>query len=141
MTRNSFVLSLLIEQVLGDKAFPTYGRYFVSMHFTDNAPPPWKKALSFVFNLPAPDKLEDLTRLVAMIPFYIDLIGRLRLTPQVYCPGRCWVYIVVLRLTPSLPTEAPPRSFVPFVWARSRFCFCLAIVLLVDLVGRSRLSP
>jgi hypothetical protein len=77
------IISILISQVLGEKAFAAHGKYFVSMHFTDNAPPPKKKALSFVFNLPPTDKMEDLTRLVSLIPFYIDLVGRLRLTAQV----------------------------------------------------------
>jgi hypothetical protein len=77
------IASVLVSQVLGEKAFAAHGKYFVSMHFTDNAPPPKKKALSFVFNLPPTDKMEDLTRLVSLIPFYIDLVGRLRLTAQV----------------------------------------------------------
>lgn len=54
------------------------------MHFSDQHPGPTnKKMLLFKFALPDADSMADMTRLVALIPYYIDLIGRYKLSSQV----------------------------------------------------------
>ena len=70
-------------QVFGDKAFEKYGKGFISMHFSDQYPGVPKKALVFKFVLPGAKNMADMTRLVALIPYYIDFIGRYKLSSQV----------------------------------------------------------
>lgn len=49
--------------------------------------------LLFKFALPNADNMADMTRLVALVPYYIDLIGRYKLSSQVgelifaFCSG------------------------------------------------------
>jgi len=75
-----FFLSL---QVFGEKAFEKYGKLFISMHFSDQQSGIHKKKLMFKFALPDANKMADMTRLVALVPYYIDLIGRYKLSSQV----------------------------------------------------------
>lgn len=70
-------------QVFGDKAYEKFGKGFISMHFSDQHPGIHKKVLLFKFVLPDAKKMADMTRLVALVPYYIDLIGRLKLSSQV----------------------------------------------------------
>ena len=53
------------------------------MHFSDQNPGTHKKVLLFKFALPDANNMADMTRLVALIPYYIDLIGRYKLSSQV----------------------------------------------------------
>ena len=70
-------------QVFGDKAFEKFGKGFISMHFSDQHPGIHKKVLLFKFVLPGAKNMADMTRLVALVPYYIDLIGRYKLSSQV----------------------------------------------------------
>ena len=70
-------------QVFGEKPFEKYGKGFISVHFSDQHPGIHKKVLVFKFALPSANKMADMTRLVALVPYYIDLIGRYKLSSQV----------------------------------------------------------
>ncbi|RVW75891.1 Uncharacterized protein CK203_054019 [Vitis vinifera] len=69
-------------RVFGEKAFEKYGKGFISMHFSDQQLGTHKKMLLFKFALPDAKNMADMTRLVALIPYYIDLIGRYKLSSQ-----------------------------------------------------------
>ncbi|KAI8532082.1 hypothetical protein RHMOL_Rhmol11G0185500 [Rhododendron molle] len=71
-----------VEQVFGDKAFEKYGKGFISMHFSDQHVGTHKKMLVFKFSLPDANHMAEMTRLVALVPYYIDLIGRYKVSPQ-----------------------------------------------------------
>lgn len=72
----------VLEQVFGEKAFEKYGKLFISMHFSDQQPGVNRKKLMFKFALPNANNMADMTRLVALVPYYIDLIGRYKLSSQ-----------------------------------------------------------
>ncbi|OMO75196.1 hypothetical protein CCACVL1_16293 [Corchorus capsularis] len=76
------ITEAVLEQVFGDKAFEKYGKDFISMHFSDQHPGTHKKMLLFKFALPDANNMADMTRLVALVPYYIDLIGRYKLSSQ-----------------------------------------------------------
>ncbi|KAG6516741.1 hypothetical protein ZIOFF_027215 [Zingiber officinale] len=67
-------------EVFGEKAFEKFGKWFISMHFSDQRPGSHKKTLTFKFALPDANSMSDMTRLVALVPYYIDLIGRYKLS-------------------------------------------------------------
>ncbi|XP_051132606.1 uncharacterized protein At5g49945 [Andrographis paniculata] len=71
---------VVLDQVFGEKAFEKFGRGFISMHFSDQHMGSHKKMLVFKFALPDVDKMADMTRLVALVPYYIDLVGKYRLS-------------------------------------------------------------
>lgn len=73
----------LYLQVFGDKAFEKFGKGFISMHFSDQHPGTHKKMLLFKFAIPDANNMADMNRLVALVPYYIDLIGRYKLSTQV----------------------------------------------------------
>ncbi|KAL3814515.1 hypothetical protein ACJIZ3_015783 [Penstemon smallii] len=70
----------VLDQVFGDKAFEKLGKCFISMHFSDQHLGSSKKMLVFKFALPDANHMADMTRLVALVPYYIDLIGRYKLS-------------------------------------------------------------
>ncbi|KAJ9174715.1 hypothetical protein P3X46_013331 [Hevea brasiliensis] len=72
----------VLEQVFGEKAFEKFGKGFISMHFSDQHPGTHKKMLLFKFALADANNMADMTRLVALVPYYIDLIGRYKLSSQ-----------------------------------------------------------
>ncbi|KAI4298952.1 hypothetical protein L6164_032457 [Bauhinia variegata] len=74
------ITEAVLDQVFGDKAFEKFGKGFISMHFSDQQQGIHKKVLSFKFVLPGPNDMAELTRLVALIPYYIDLVGRYKLS-------------------------------------------------------------
>ncbi|KAG4163481.1 hypothetical protein Goshw_028395 [Gossypium schwendimanii] len=76
------ITETVLEQVFGDKAFEKYGKNFISMHFSDQHPGLLRKMLLFKFALPDANHMADITRLVALVPYYIDLIGRYKLSSQ-----------------------------------------------------------
>ncbi|KAL0013143.1 hypothetical protein SO802_000212 [Lithocarpus litseifolius] len=76
------ITDAVLEQVFGEKAFEEFGKGFMSMHFSDQNPGTHKKVLLFKFALPDANNMADMTRLVALIPYYIDLIGRYKLSSQ-----------------------------------------------------------
>lgn len=73
----------VILQVFGDKAFEKFGKGLISLHFSDQHPGIHKKVLLFKFVLPAAKNMADMTRLMALVPYYIDLIRRYKLSSQV----------------------------------------------------------
>ncbi|CAK9165416.1 unnamed protein product [Ilex paraguariensis] len=68
--------------VFGEKAFEKFGKGFMSMHFSDQHLGKHKKMLVFKFALPGANHMADMTRLVALVPYYIDLVGRYKLSSQ-----------------------------------------------------------
>lgn len=70
------------------------------MHFSDQHPGTHKKMLLFKFALPDASNMADMTRLVALVPYYIDLIGRYKLSSQV---GRLPVILWNQSLEQKLP--------------------------------------
>lgn len=79
---SDLITETVLDQVLGEKAFEKYGKGFISMHFSDQHVGTHKKMLVFKFALPDANHMADMTRLVALIPYYIDLIGRYKLSSQ-----------------------------------------------------------
>ncbi|CAI0375209.1 unnamed protein product [Linum tenue] len=76
------ITDAVLEQVFGEKAFEKFGKGFISMHFSDQHPGAHRKMLLFKFALPDASNMADMTRLVALVPYYIDLIGRYKLSSQ-----------------------------------------------------------
>ncbi|KAM7252334.1 hypothetical protein ACFE04_024217 [Oxalis oulophora] len=76
------ITEVVLDQVFGDKAFEKFGKGFISMHFSDQHPGSHRKMLFFKFALPDANNMADMTRLVALVPYYIDLIGRYKLSSQ-----------------------------------------------------------
>ena len=70
-------------QVLGEKAFEKFGKWFISLHFSDQLAGSYKKVLMFKFVLPDASNMSEMTRLVAFVPYYIDLVGRYKLSSHV----------------------------------------------------------
>ena len=79
-------------QVFGEKAYEKFGKGFIAMHFSDQHPGAHRKKLMFKFALPDANHMADMTRLVALVPYYIDLIGRYKLSSQV---GSVTLYITL----------------------------------------------
>ncbi|CAN6584581.1 unnamed protein product [Malus baccata var. baccata] len=77
------ITEAVLEQVFGDKAFQKFGKGFIYMHFSDQHPGSRKKMLLFKFALPDAGNMADMTRLVALVPYYIDLIGRYKLSSSI----------------------------------------------------------
>ncbi|KAF8086199.1 hypothetical protein N665_0632s0019 [Sinapis alba] len=76
------ITDVVLDQVFGDKSFEKFGKYFISMHFSDQHPGKHRKMLLFKFVLPDAKHMDDMVRLIALIPYYIDLIGRYKLSSQ-----------------------------------------------------------
>lgn len=76
------ITEAVLDQVFGEKAFEKYGKLFISMHFSDQQSGIHKKKLMFKFALPGANNMADMTRLMALVPYYIDLIGRYKLSSQ-----------------------------------------------------------
>ncbi|XP_078435193.1 uncharacterized protein At5g49945 [Wolffia australiana] len=76
------ITEAVLEQVFGEKSFKSFGKGFISMHFSDYYQGSSKKLLLFKFLLPDAKNMADMTRLVTLIPYYIDLVGRYKLSPQ-----------------------------------------------------------
>uniref|UniRef100_A0A0D3G809 DUF1682 domain-containing protein n=1 Tax=Oryza barthii TaxID=65489 RepID=A0A0D3G809_9ORYZ len=74
------ITEAVLDQVLGDKAFEKFGKWFISLHFSDQLAGSYKKVLSFKFVLPDASNMAEMTRLVALVPYYIDLVGRYKLS-------------------------------------------------------------
>lgn len=71
---------VLLDQVFGDKAFKAFAPYFVSLHFSDQFPESnHKKVLQFTFNIPPLEKLSEMKRLIALVPHFIDVMGRYKM--------------------------------------------------------------
>ncbi|KAJ3677878.1 hypothetical protein LUZ60_001681 [Juncus effusus] len=77
---SDLITETVLDQVFGEKAFEKVGKWFVSLHFSDQLPGSYKKILTFKFVLPDASHMDEMTKLVALIPYYIDLIGRYKLS-------------------------------------------------------------
>ncbi|XP_043712560.1 uncharacterized protein At5g49945-like [Telopea speciosissima] len=77
------ITETVLDQVFGDKAFEKFGKGFMLMHFSDQHSGTYRKMLYFKFALPDAKHMADMTRLVALVPYYIDLIGRYKVSSQV----------------------------------------------------------
>ncbi|KAJ8467336.1 hypothetical protein OPV22_029888 [Ensete ventricosum] len=78
------ITEVALDQVFGDKAFEKFGKWFISLHFSDQHPGSHKKRLIFKFALPDVNNMADMSRLVALVPYYIDLIGRYKLSSHAH---------------------------------------------------------
>ncbi|KAI3810384.1 hypothetical protein L1987_19996 [Smallanthus sonchifolius] len=76
------ITETVLDQVFGEKAFEKLGKWFISMHFSDQQQSTHRKTLVFKFALPDVDRMADMAPLVALVPYYIDLIGRYKLSSQ-----------------------------------------------------------
>ncbi|ESQ54897.1 hypothetical protein EUTSA_v10024818mg [Eutrema salsugineum] len=76
------ITEIVLDQVFGDKSFEKLGKYFISMHFSDQHPGKHRKMLLFKFALPDANHMDDMVRLIALVPYYIDLVGRYKLSSQ-----------------------------------------------------------
>ncbi|XP_010439054.1 PREDICTED: uncharacterized protein At5g49945-like [Camelina sativa] len=76
------ITDLVLDKVFGDKSFEKFGKYFISMHFSDQHSGKHRKMLLFKFALPDAEHMDDTVRLVPLIPYYIDLVGRYKLSSQ-----------------------------------------------------------
>jgi hypothetical protein len=77
------VTDTVLDQVFGEKSFGKYGKGLISLHFTDQYPSgSHRKMLRFKFALPSASNMADMTRLIAIVPYYIDLVGRYKLSTQ-----------------------------------------------------------
>jgi len=74
------ITEAVLDQVLGEKAFEKFGKWFISLHFSDQLAGSYKKVLTFKFVLPDASNMSEMTRLVAFVPYYIDLVGRYKLS-------------------------------------------------------------
>ncbi|KAL6501286.1 hypothetical protein OROHE_024933 [Orobanche hederae] len=74
------ITDVVLDQVFGEKAFGQFGKGFISMHFSDQHLGSAKKMLVFKFALPDANNMDEITRLVALVPYYIDLIGKYKLS-------------------------------------------------------------
>ncbi|GER54963.1 hypothetical protein STAS_32593 [Striga asiatica] len=74
------ITDVVLDQVFGEKVFDKFGKGFISMHISDQHVGSAKKMLMFKFALPDANNMADMTRLVALVPYYIDLIGRYKLS-------------------------------------------------------------
>ncbi|CAN6440208.1 unnamed protein product [Victoria cruziana] len=79
---SDLISDAVLDQVFGEKAFEKFGKGFISLHFSDQYPGSHRKVLIFKFTLPPANKMADMTRLVLLVPYYIDLIGRYKLSSQ-----------------------------------------------------------
>ncbi|CAI5522105.1 unnamed protein product [Closterium sp. Naga37s-1] len=75
----------LPPQLFGEKSFPKIAPLFRALHFTDQQPTgagAHRKVLRFSFLLPRGGAAE-LAKLMASVPFFIDAVGKFRLSAQV----------------------------------------------------------
>ena len=58
-------------------------KYFRSMHFTsDNSENSHKRVLRFVFKLPSAGQMSSLSKLMDLVPLFIDIVGSYKLSPD-----------------------------------------------------------
>ncbi|CAI7756126.1 unnamed protein product [Closterium sp. NIES-53] len=75
---------VIIDQLFGEKSFPKIAPLFRALHFTDQHPTgagAHRKVLRFSFLLPRGGAAE-LAKLMASVPFFIDAVGKFRLSAQ-----------------------------------------------------------
>ncbi|KAH7681005.1 Formin homology 2 domain (FH2 domain)-containing protein [Dioscorea alata] len=77
------ITQAVLDQVLGKKAFKKFGKEFISLHFSDQYLDSHSKTLIFKFALPDAKNMADMTMLVSLVPYYVNLIGRYKLSSQV----------------------------------------------------------
>ncbi|KAG0594686.1 hypothetical protein M758_UG099700 [Ceratodon purpureus] len=73
---------VLLDQVFGEKAFAAFAPYFISLHFSDQFPESkHKKVLQFTFVIPPLGNLSEMKRLIQLVPYFIDMVGRYKMSP------------------------------------------------------------
>ncbi|CAI5458703.1 unnamed protein product [Closterium sp. Yama58-4] len=75
---------VIIDQLFGEKSYPKIAPLFRALHFTDQQPTgagAHRKVLRFSFLLPQGGAAE-LAKLMASVPFFIDAVGKFRLSAQ-----------------------------------------------------------
>ncbi|KAJ0967886.1 hypothetical protein J5N97_024803 [Dioscorea zingiberensis] len=78
---NEDIISKALK-VFNKKVFEKFGKGFISLQFSNQYPGSYSKMLIFKFTLPYAKNMADMTRLVALVPYYIDLIGHYKLSSQ-----------------------------------------------------------
>ncbi|GJP37201.1 hypothetical protein CLOM_g21635 [Closterium sp. NIES-68] len=80
---------VIIDQLFGEKSYPKHAPLFRALHFTDQHPTAagaHRKVLRFSFLLPRggspADRAAELAKLMASVPFFIDAVGKFRLSAQ-----------------------------------------------------------
>ncbi|CAM6113993.1 unnamed protein product [Calypogeia fissa] len=80
---NDLLTDALLDQVFGEKSFEKYASNFVSLHFTDQNPyGSHKKILQFKFTIPPSEHIAEMSRLISVVTYFIDAVGRYKLSPQ-----------------------------------------------------------
>ncbi|KAJ9552365.1 hypothetical protein OSB04_016410 [Centaurea solstitialis] len=74
------ITEAVLDQVFGEKAFEKFGKWFISMHFSDQMQSTHRKMLVFKFSLPAADQMAEMTRLARSKPE----AARAKLAQEVY---------------------------------------------------------
>jgi len=81
---DTMLVDSVVGSVLSEEALRGVGRYFQCMYFSDCNPDPQfktnKKVLSFQFKMPKDPT--EMTKLMEMVPRYIDLVGRSTLSAK-----------------------------------------------------------
>ncbi|KAM0939968.1 putative PAT complex subunit CCDC47 protein [Dioscorea sansibarensis] len=76
------ITDVVLDQVLGEKAFKKFGKEFISLHFSDQYPGSHSKMLIFKFALPDAKNMADMIILVSLVPYYVNLVGRYKVSSQ-----------------------------------------------------------
>eukprot|EP00898_Chlorokybus_atmophyticus_P003352 jgi/Chlat1/4017/Chrsp26S04085 len=77
------ITDVLMEQVFSEKAFEKCGQYFQSLHITDqDSMSLHKRVLRFVFSVPPKAQMADMTKLLNIVPYLVDTVGRCKLSAQ-----------------------------------------------------------
>ncbi|XP_002964253.2 uncharacterized protein At5g49945 [Selaginella moellendorffii] len=80
---NDLLTDAVLDMALGEKTFKEHGANFVSLHLSDVYPlGVHRKLLQFKFYLPPANRMGEISRLIQMVPHFIDAVGRYKLSPQ-----------------------------------------------------------
>ncbi|KAH9310688.1 hypothetical protein KI387_025723, partial [Taxus chinensis] len=82
---SDLITDTVLDKVFVEKAFKKYGKGFVSLHFTYQNPlGSHRKTLTFKFTLLEANKMADMSLLITIVLYYIDLIGQYKLSTQAH---------------------------------------------------------
>lgn len=102
LTSLGYCCCLLSKQVFVDNAFEKFGKWFISLHFSDQHPASYRKILVFKSALWRVNDTAYMTRLIMCVPSYIDFIF-----------GATWVYRSVI----NLPHLGLKLKIAHYFWA------------------------
>lgn len=72
-----------VEQIFGEAAYDAVGKYFRYLHFTSEmVGASHKNVLRFSFVLPPSKRMEEISKLMAMVPKFVDIVGTYRLSAE-----------------------------------------------------------